>query len=232
MVACWSSKPEERVRISPPAPAIYCPGQGLGDNWYAINKLLRLHNGEIKLSFYSRPEPSRSVNCYGRLKEILSVLDAPCKRIKITKEKPTNYKDNFFTLPWSLSYFNTKETYKYNKNNLICYQFDGQFQKQRGGLPSEKLLRKLFCSLQDRYVFVYLGRPLPLKTVVHYLATCRCFLGTCSGISHVAHSVGTPTCLIQGDVDFKAYHENKKYLLASSLKKIFTFVEGEYEQYC
>ena len=209
---------------------IYSPGQGLGDNWYAVNKLLR-ECDSVEVSIFSRPEPSKRVNCYEKLKEIFSVLDAPTKRILVTQKKPTNYGSEFFARPWDVEYFPTRKTYHKNNSNIICYQFDGQFQKQVGGLPDPLLLRKLFASLMNRYVFVYIGLPLPLKVAVHYLATCRCFLGTSSGMTHVAHSVGTPTCLIEGSKSFKDYHYGQKYFLTSALEEVENFVEHKYKGY-
>lgn len=205
---------------------IYTPGRGLGDNWYTINKLLREHREAVWISHLSRPERARAVNVGERLKEILPLLDAPIERIRLTPAKPTNYKTGFHDLPWDVEYYHTHMQWIPNSSTTVCYQFDGRFMKEKGGLPSESLLEEVFVELtQKGYGLQRLGASNSLEEIVTSLASCRCFLGTSSGVSHIAHSVGVPLCLIEGDYPFQQYHHSKQITFAVTAEEVVSFVE-------
>lgn len=205
---------------------IYTPGQGLGDNWYTINKLLRTDEKEVYLSRYSRQESARRVDVKERLEEILPLIKGPIERIKVVSDKPTNYKTGFHDLPWDTQYYPTYKIWMPGNCRVVCYQFDGRFMKEQGGLPDTDLIAEIVTVLEkEGFKLIPLGLPQSLLEVVENLAYCGSFIGTCSGISHVAHSVGTPICLVAGGVPFDDYHANKKYFLAKTVKEVLSFVE-------
>lgn len=212
---------------------IYSPGPGLGDNWYMLNKVLHFRQNDeepILISRFNRPERNKRLDVMPRLRELLPLIDAPgIERVQIVNARPKTFGIGFMDTPWDEPYFPTKEVWKKQNadTKTICYQFDGCNMKAKGGLPSRHFLNELFKQLHKRgYKLIYVGAPLPLAIIVRYLATCKCFLGMCSGITHLAHSVGTPRCLVQsGGHDITGHHSNKEYTLVENVDDMLKFVE-------
>lgn len=204
---------------------IHTPGRGLGDNWYTINKLLRESQQPVWISCLSRPERARAVNVERRLREILPLLDAPVEHIRLTPAKPTNYKTGFHDLPWNVEYYPTRVRWTHSSSSTICYQFDGRFLKGVEGLPHPAFLKWTLELLAKQYDLVCLSGLPSLQEVVEHLSTCRCFLGVSSGISHIAHSVGTPLCLLEGGYPIEGYHTGKPCVFARTTKQILAFCE-------
>ena len=203
---------------------IYTPGPGLGDNWYAINKLLRTEEQSILISRYCRPEHAYRTDCKDRLLEILPLLDTPTNRIKIVDQIPTNFKTGFYKLPWDAPYYRTHK--KWIGGEIITYQFDGNHFKRVNGLPNFQLLESILDTLETKYDVIKLGKHLSLKENIELLAKSKCFLGVSSGMMHVAHSVGVPCGLIEGKLPCEDYHRNKTYKLLRSFNDIISFTEG------
>lgn len=207
---------------------IYTPGRGLGDNWYSINKLLRMDDPNVLLSRYSRPENARRVDVLTRLQEILPLLDAPVERIKITNKRPTNYRTGFHSTPWSVDYFPTHERWQRNQSNKICYHFDANFVGKIGGVPDSEWIEDFLRVMREKgYDLVRLGKHLSLSEMVKELASCKAFIGTSSGPMHVARSVRVPTCLVlANNVDTTVYHVGQLYTPARTVKEILFFLSS------
>lgn len=203
---------------------IYTPGLGLGDNWYAINKLLRSNLERIYLSRFDKPTCWR-VDVKQRLLELFPLIEAPVERFRIVDLKPTNHGQGFFNLPWDIPYFSTKKQWKRNTKTIL-YQFDGRYLAQQKGLPTEELIRGILLEIERRgYKAIKLGSDYSLEENVSLLSEGCCFLGTSSGISHLAHSVGIPICLVLGAIPFQRYHAKKEVFYASSLEEANSFLQ-------
>jgi len=92
----------------------------------------------------------------------------------------------------------------------VCYQFDGiSSAEDKNPSPLEALGIKLFFKQRD-FKLIRLGGHISLKEAVTHLSTCSLFVGCDSGFSHIAHSVGCPAYMYQGNLPFWHVHRLKQ----------------------
>ena len=79
------------------------------------------------------------------------------------------------------------------------------------------------------YKFIRVGRPWSLKESVDVMLSCDLFFGICSGFSHVAHSLGIPTFLVQYKMPVHLWHGQKQYTLCTGtddlIRRVSEFLE-------
>lgn len=76
---------------------------------------------------------------------------------------------------------------------------------------------------KSKIKFIPLGKEYSLKEITRFMSMSIFFFGICSGMSHIAHSVGVPT-LIWDWVDLQKYHPNKLYHPIEDISQIESFV--------
>ncbi len=178
-----------------------------GDQWATVNCLLHmsLMRGEPVHLHHRSPE-------MGELHaEIVSVLDSP-GRLVLTPQ-PFNAKIDGYSI-WSTPYFPTRRRWNFaDTHGPLVVQVDGVSVAEQKN-PSEAELVRLADVLRelvpDREI-VLLGKHLGVSACVELAASAFCFLGVCSGISHLCHSVGVPLFLLEYQLHVVTCHRGKEY---------------------
>ncbi len=96
-------------------------------------------------------------------------------------------------------------------SGTVCMQFNGRSNYQIKNPPAADQWR-----MHERWQpTVHIGLPMSWQESARHLASCRFFVGCCSGMSHIAHSVGCPTIVIKyGQPDIICWHPKDGWTLA------------------
>ena len=176
-------------------------GGGLGDVWASVSYLGRIHQPKC-ISTIARDKSTRA----RPLSQVISLLGAG----KIT----TTDRPGRATLDraiWTVPYLNAVKRWAPQQTKKICYQLDG-ISNANMKQPPNKDLKRLMTFLPD-YKFIRIGKPRSLLESVDVMLGCDLFFGICSGFSHVAHSIGIPTFLVQYKMPITPWHGHKQYTL-------------------
>jgi hypothetical protein len=189
----------------------------------SVNYVLRQTKGTNFLSVQAKPPdeppnepPSGQLHhagtqkCIEKIQEIVELLDCPY-RLNVTEEFSNRKIPN-----WNIDYYPTKIKWQSAKYRQICYQFDGK-SSNRAKNPSNDELNKILNAFPG-YKLIQLGNHLTLKQCIEIAARSDCFMGCCSGMSHLCHSVGVPMFLFQYQMKIEKWHKNKKYILCEGTK--------------
>lgn len=140
--------------------------------------------------------------------------------LEISKELHSNGSINFTEQPgnkepkygeYEVDYYPTKIRWKptIKPHYRICYQLDGRsYENQKNPPPGD--IEKLTTFIPD-YKFTYIGLPYSVHDCINIAAQSDLFIGICSGMSHLVHSVGTPMFLIEYKYGLDRAHKRKKY---------------------
>lgn len=95
-------------------------------------------------------------------------------------------------------------------NEFYCYQFDGISSSSAN--PDPLLQQYIHTHMEMMgYEGIRLGKELSLSEICELLTGCSFFVGSDSGMSHLAHSVGCPVFLYEGAPPVHITHKNKAY---------------------
>jgi len=124
---------------------------------------------------------------------------------------------------------------------IISYQFktsnNPNWNKERF-FTDEKYLRDLVFKYLGKIEFIELGLPMTIKEDVEILSKSMMYFGIDSGISHLAHCVGTPTFLkyfqnqsgYGARKDIHTYHPNKEYKTFDKIEELFPIIDDMISQ--
>ena len=174
---------------------VYCnPGRGgaFGDSLGWISFICRLSETHQKIIKLSR-------------------LPSTCENIKNSILNTTGTYEivktnNVFYLPgatkggyrevYSRLFLPAKKTWKENKNKVVAVQFGKRGQiDRRLQVPEDE--NRIIKALESKgYTVKQLGGSLGDVGCMELAAECEFFVGTCSGMSHLCHSVGTPVHML------------------------------------
>ena len=180
---------------------------GLGDHWASINLLhmLGLQRGEM-VYFSSRGEHRQ------RHAEILGVLGIG-NVLPVDDEGDTPL-DGFDV--WATHYAPTLPLWSRHSQTqapTLCYQFDGESAAADKNPGKSERDQILVWAATRGLTAIPLGRDNSIPEIVYRLANCTLFVGCDSGVSHIAHSVGCPTYLLEYNLPVVTYHRHKNYVL-------------------
>jgi len=106
----------------------------------------------------------------------------------------------------------TKDQWRAGPYGRICYQLTTKSDNPR--FTSKKIdqveINKIKKSLGEKYHLIEVGLPYTMEESINIMATSDAFIGICSGMSQVAHSVGVPTYLYDWKF-LKRCHRKKQY---------------------
>lgn len=183
-------------------PIYYSRFKYLGDRWRRASLMLR-----------RAQEINRKVVCcenFKLFKEIIPLLEIRSPGISFIDKH-----DNIKTTKISDVVFNKDVVHtklKWIKHckfqNKICYQFDGRWKGWLKNPPKEEL--NVLTSFMPNIEFIRLGNHLSLLQCIEIAITCDCFIGICSGISHIMHSVNIPSFLVQYKMEISNFHSYAK----------------------
>ena len=179
---------------------------GLGDHWASISLLARLslHTGR-EISFSSQGEHE------GRHREILTVLNLGKARL-MRHLGPGNTALDGFNV-WATEYFPTFSRWRDDKlRPFVCGHFAGVSAADDKNPSAEETHRIAAWCKSHGFELLILSGQTDLKLVVQLMSHCVLFVGCDSGMSHIAHSVGTPSYILQYRLPVVTCHRNKAYV--------------------
>ena len=185
-----------------------CHGPQLGDVWAAVNTAI-LNN--YNLSRYAIHE-KRYKDISRKIKEVKNLLEGG-DEVQIVDNLP-KLKNKFRNESlWKTPYVDTKIKWVRRSYGRMCYQFDGKTASYIKNLSRND--ESLFFA--QGFDVIRLGSQFSLKECVQIAATSDLFVGVCSGMSHVCHSVGVPVYLV-GHPRLHQYHIGKEYVYCKDMK--------------
>lgn len=205
------------MTVTPPSPIYRLWNDGLGDHWASVNLLdhmARLRPASQTICF-THPDPEKRA----RAREILGLLhDSQVHGAALmchtgAPDSQVTDLDGFDV--WATPYFRTKNHWTLSKMTpTICVHFDGLSAASDKNPSLDEQHQILTWAAARGLRVVVLGDPtMSLSWVVTHLATCALFVGCDSGMSHIAHSVGCPTYLLEYNLPVVTCHRNKNYVL-------------------
>jgi hypothetical protein len=182
---------------------------GFGDAWAAANYFLRksVETGEPTMVAALDPRIRMILPYLDSNGSIVEVNDAPDLLIfshpTLTAEErgyPGPVPETVF--PWAVvfaeRYFPTKHfQWKKPGTRKVCYQLVPRYSTSNKVCPPGHIEKLLAALERTGFGTKAIGLPLTLNEIIEVCATSDFFVGVCSGMSHVCHSVGTPVHLIR-----------------------------------
>ncbi len=188
---------------------------GLGDHWASLNLLAHISSWTRKQVVFTT-----HAHLQERTREILAALNLPESADLLRHVNPdpleTTQLNGF--LVWSAPYFPTHRQWIDKKaERYICVQFDGVSSAQAKNPSKEDQQSIIRWATSQGLCVLDLGgenrMKMELSQVVDQLARCALFVGCDSGISHIAHSVGCPTYILEYNLPVVTCHRHKRYVL-------------------
>ena len=204
---------DERMRVMH-APRIfkYVSGRALGDVWTLTQWLLRRSEEWGKPAVLSRqlgPQPDGHDNVLELIPRIAALLDSTGS-IAFTDEPGV---DPPITGPslWGprVTYMPTKMKWRPDGRSppLVGYQVDGRSGSDAKNPPAADVDRLINAIYAAGAHPVRIGLPLTVEEEISVLSDCSLYVGVCSGISHLAHSMkGLPMILVRYRLRFERWH--------------------------
>lgn len=149
-----------------------------------------------------------------RATEILDLLDIPGKRMQAWSWNPdwVHELDGFDV--WATQFYPTTRRWDEERvRPYICVHYDGVSSAADKNPPHTDVAAIERWAHQQGLGIVPLGLHNSLAAAVSQLATCALFAGCDSGFSHIAHSVGCPTYLLEYKLPVVTCHRHKNYVL-------------------
>jgi len=205
---------------------VYCfKVRHLGDNWARLN--FNILN--VKSNVIIKMKKNNEINYYENLLSLLDLSEWPWS-IRIAKWNENiqiNKKTIDNTSVYKKKYFPTKIKWSKDKmTNTIGYSFEANFLKHEKIPPwlNILILKTLFPNL----VFIKLGLPMSLSTIITILSSCKCYIGIDNGITHVARSVGCPIGIIEHIYNVEIGHPSDivSYKKLKSLMAVAEFLKS------
>lgn len=205
------------------SPTIYRPWHSnLGDQFATIQLLLHkttMQDGPVWLS--TENGSLRPVH-----RALLRLIQTPWPRsifggLQLT-DTPGNTDLEGYDV-WATPYYPTRMPYQWNKRSehkTICYQFDGASTPELKNPPPAELALLLDWIHWSGFEGVRLGLPMTIEQDLEALTNAVAFIGVDSGMSHLAHSVGTPTFILQFQLPAVTCHRGKAYILAEGVEDL------------
>lgn len=159
--------------------------QALGDSIAWSSFVIRLYHIDKNIKVDSIKEKDGKV--------MNEVFGFDHKKIKIGRDSYTKVSKldcySYKFLPSTL-------TWGYKNSKVICYQFDTNKSEDKQFKSIEDKLSTINALKNRGFKLVELSNSLSLEECQKMLSMCKFFVGICSGMSHLAHCVGTPVHLI------------------------------------
>ncbi len=188
------------------APVYRLWNDGLGDHWASINLLAHLSMAR------GMPVRFMTENRFAaRHAGILATLDLSRADLSPCSERTGASLDGFNV--WATPYLPTKRRWgMLTARPFVCAHFEGLSSAAEKNPPVGDLDR-IQAWADERGLPLYpLTRDLTIEKIVDLLAQCTLFIGVDSGMSHIAHSVGCPTYILEYRLPIVTCHRHKTYV--------------------
>lgn len=192
------------------------PGHGFGDLWSAVHWLLRRSTKERTPQFISKYVGHEvGPDLSPRLLEMLSIIKIPEGASLSVSEDVANsdmHMDSF-----QERYFPTVITWKPNRSRVIAYQFDGVSSMHLKAASAEEQQALTTWAVNTGVALFRVGLPLTMAGNMRILSQAEAFVGIDSGMSHLAHSVGTPVMLLEYQLACAWWHGRNDFTICKGV---------------
>lgn len=172
-------------------------GGGFGDMWCTVNFLMQkslVARDIIHLSRWGSFEKGDDYK--DTLESMINMLDAPGARVLVTDEVANTKVGGE---PFLIRYLPTKIqwTRASRASRMVAVQWAGISSANTKNPSPGECAKLVTWATETGHTLIPIGLPLTMQESAHILSTCRAFVGPCSGMSHLCHSVGTPCFLLE-----------------------------------
>ena len=189
---------------------VYNPwNEGLGDRWATFNLLMALARQR------NSPVLLHSTGHRARLNaEIIDSLAEP-GWIVATDRPATHHLSGYDV--WAAPSAPTRHRWHPSApHGLVCCHFDG-ISSATDKNPNAHEHAILMCALRaSGFEVAILNRHQPIAEVIAIMCASAFFVGVDSGFSHIAHSVGLPTFLLEFELPIITCHRGKSFIQCGS----------------
>lgn len=177
-------------------PVYDAPGTGFGDLWAALGYVAR-RNAGISTCIHGK-------NVRARLEEMRALMKDGVLRVRIEDVPPTK---SMHMDCWGEERWPSIFPHAPSAKTVIAFQFDGRSSDgEKNPLFSDMRLFHTWAEAQGIET-ISVGLPLSMQDCALRLSQATAFVGVCSGMSHLAHSVkGLPVYLLQYQLDVAWWH--------------------------
>jgi len=194
---------------------------GMGDLWAYLSHLILTKSQEEISKYVGRN--GRLVDKKDEILQILNCFDEKSK-IKISEDEGRN-EVTFSVKNHKEPYCKTKVQWNNPKSKIISYQIYTMSTHNPERKMNQDEVNNFFFHMNKKgYECINLNnRSLSLLEICNILAMSKAFIGIDSGISHIAHSVGVPSCLYFYN-KLATSHPNKKYIPFRNINELKNYV--------
>ena len=195
----------------------------LGDHWATLQHLITRSYVTREEQLLSRWQHGKD---YGpRFEEMLALIGGPERAQVSVVDRPYNTELNGYDV-WATPYWPTVRTWNPSHHHSgVVYQFDG-ISSAEAKNPPEAELRDIMAYLRAWEDVTPLGKHMSLAEVVDELRQAKLFVGVDSGMSHIAHSVGVPTIIVEYKLPIITCHRRKPFVHARGTSELLAAVRG------
>jgi hypothetical protein len=190
-------------------------------NLWAFTSMLILKSREEGVVYVSNQMKRKSL-----VQEMLTHFDTTGSNIVWVAQGYTAGQRKYGVRNHRCPFAKTKVQWKSGPHKRICYQLTTKSNNPRfvdKKMPKDQI-DELLSYLSQSYELIEVGLPYTMGESINIMATSDAFVGICSGMSQVAHSVGVPTFLYDWKF-LKRCHRRKKYKIFRSASDLY----GEFD---
>jgi len=200
---------------------------GFGDHWGSMSLLRHMAKASGKRPLLNTFQ--HGVDFTARVREIDGALGMDghgitSYRPMITSEKATHALDGADV--WQCPLVRTRVQWEFNPHsNIVVYQVDGESAPDKN--PSAEDTAHMLTALRGSgFSVMQLGKHLSVNECVSLCAKAVLFVGCCSGMSHLAHSVGVPVYLLEYGLPVITCHRQKQFVICKGVAHFLAESKG------
>lgn len=212
------------------------PKKQLGDRWAHLNRIIKCSNDGLGKIYFDNQSESE----IKKVKSLWDLIDTDIQ-LEFVYENNINFKQAEGVVEFPFPYYKTKKQWldSSQKKYDICYQTHTNL-KSANWLPiknfTENDKNEFERKIKPFFTTIELGKndTIPIEEEINIMLNSKIFVGICSGLSHIAHSVGIPVFLKKFENDYnnsipddlnwvkfiENFHPNKNFSLFSNIDEL------------
>ncbi len=121
---------------------------------------------------------------------------------------------------WGSPYFPTRMRWSHRRSGIVTYQFDGRSSAHIKN-PTPQEVKDFFSWTVDRGLQpVAVGSHLSMSECVRLMSISEFFVGVCSGMATLAHSVGVPTYILEYELKVAWWHGSNPITVCQGVRDL------------
>lgn len=202
------------------------PGGGFGDMWAAVNYLLQKSAAEKRQLLVSRYAGfKKGADHWQTLIDMLALIDAPTGADVQVADDIANKQMAMDCFPGR--HLPARVRWTPNKSRVFAIQFDGKSSADKK-CPHPSAIRRFNDWAALRGIrLIPVGLPMHMNESARILSRAELFFGVCSGMSHLAHSVGTPCHLVEYEMKVAWWHGKNDFTVHQGMDAFMRMYEEQ-----